>query len=115
MAKKKEDILTMENLQEVVEEAKIASAEEVEEIIGTEEETEEVYYVDFDPDSFDAGIKIGSRLAGIFLALTTAGMDKKDAADLVANERTIEHNIEIVKINGKPTAKVDLEKEVTIL
>ena len=61
---------------------------------------EKLIGLDYSVPDLKEGIKIGSRLAGIYLALIGAGVDEETASSLLVNESTSKNNIDCAKIGA---------------
>ena len=62
--------------------------------------TESLNDLSYDDENLKEGIKVGSRIAGIYLALVSAGMDEEQAYQLCINESTSKNNVDCAKINS---------------
>ena len=61
---------------------------------------EKLIGLDYSVPDLKEGIKIGSRLAGIYLSLIGAGGDEETASSLLVNESTSKNNIDCAKIGA---------------
>ena len=61
---------------------------------------EKLIGLDYSVPDLKEGIKIGSRLAGIYLSLIGAGIDEETASSLLVNESTSKNNIDCAKIGA---------------
>ena len=61
---------------------------------------EKLIGLDYSVPDLKEGIKIGSRLAGIYLSLIGAGVDEETASSLLVNESTSKNNIDCAKIGA---------------
>ena len=61
---------------------------------------EKLIGLDYSVPDLKEGIKIGSRLAGIYLSLIGAGVDEETASSLLVNESTSKNNIDGAKIGA---------------
>ena len=61
---------------------------------------EKLIGLDYSVPDLKEGIKIGSRLAGIYLSLIGAGIDEETASSLLVNESTSKNNVDVAKIGA---------------
>ena len=61
---------------------------------------EKLIGLDYSVPDLKEGIKIGSRLAGIYLSLIGAGVDEETASSLLVNESPSKNNIDCAKIGA---------------
>lgn len=59
----------------------------------------EIGFEHYDADEFQRGIDETSYLAGRVTALLNAGLSEATVMDLILSQASIEHNIEVAKIN----------------
>ena len=67
-----------------------------------------------DKKEFQKGIKRGSELAGYFTVLKNAGVDSNTILQMILNEQTIQHNIDMAKINNEAQIEI-VEKQQIVL
>ena len=87
-----EECLSIEDLRDLI-------SESDDEEIPFTLDVDNLYKTEIDQKLFAKGVKSMSEIAGQIVALTTVGIDAKDALDVILNRETIKHNIDIAKIN----------------
>lgn len=54
----------------------------------------------YDAKEVAEGVKVGSRIAGMYLALVSAGMDDESATAICVNESTGRNNLEVAQLGA---------------